>query len=433
MKYTYLPQSDPDVFKMLQGEAQRELEGLELIPSENYVTQSVLEALGSVMTNKYSEGTPGRRYYGGQTFTDQVEQLAIDRAKALFGADHANVQPLSGAAANLCAYAAWLDVGDTVLAMDLSHGGHLTHGAPVTFAAKAFKFIRYKMKDVTTGEIDYDALEALALQHKPKIILAGFSAYPRELNYKRMRDIADKVGAMAMADMAHIAGLIAGKALANPFDAGFHVITTTTHKTLRGPRGAMILSKGKVGNPLRAPEKTLENLPTLIDRAVFPGLQGGPHMHQVAAIAVALKEAATPEFRAYAKQVLKNAKALAGALMERGCSLVTNGTDNHLMLLDTMKSFKKSGKDVQELLESAGITLNKNAIADDPLPPFQASGVRLGTPCCTTRGMHEPEMLRIAEWIVQLCKGEKPVATIREEVRTLCVAHPTPSGLVERG
>lgn len=432
MKYAHLPQFDPDVFKMLQGEAQRELEGLELIPSENYVTQAVLEALGSVMTNKYSEGTPGRRYYGGQTFTDQVEQLAIDRAKALFGADHANVQPMSGAAANLCVYAAWLDVGDTVLAMDLSHGGHLTHGAPVTFAAKAFKFIRYKMKNVATGEIDYDELEALALQHKPKIILAGFSAYPRELNYKRMRDIADKVGAMAMADMAHIAGLIAGKALANPFDAGFHVITTTTHKTLRGPRGAMILSKGKVGNPLRAPEKTLENLPTLIDRAVFPGLQGGPHMHQVAAIAVALKEANTPEFRAYAKQVLKNAKALAGALMERGCSLVTNGTDNHLMLLDTMKSFNKSGKDVQELLESAGITLNKNAIADDPLPPFQASGVRLGTPCCTTRGMKEPEMLRIAEWIVQLCKGEKPVATVRDEVKKLCVAHPTPSGLVER-
>ena len=434
MKYTYLPQFDPDVFGILQGEAQRELESLELIPSENYVSQAVLEALGSVLTNKYAEGTPGRRYYGGQTYTDQVETLAIERAKALFGADHANVQPMSGAAANLAAYAAWLDVGDTVLAMDLSHGGHLTHGAPVTFAAKAFHFIRYKMKNVETGEIDYDALEALALQHRPKIILAGFSAYPRELNYRRIREIADKVGAMAMADMAHIAGLIAGKALANPFDAGFHVITTTTHKTLRGPRGAMILSKGKVGNPLRAPEKTLENLPTLIDRAVFPGLQGGPHMHQIASIAVALKEAATPEFRTYAAQVLKNAKALAGALMERGCKLITNGTDNHLMLIDTMWSFGKSGKDVQERLESAGITLNKNAIADDPLPPFQASGVRLGTPCCTTRGMREPEMLRIAEWIVQLCRDDRAdPAAIRREVRDLCVAHPTPSGLVERG
>jgi glycine hydroxymethyltransferase len=433
MKYTHLPKADPDVFRMLQGEAQRELDGLELIPSENYVSQAVLEALGSVMTNKYAEGTPGRRYYGGQTYTDQVEQLAIDRARRLFGADHANVQPMSGAAANLCVYAAWLDIGDTVLAMDLSHGGHLTHGAPVTFAAKAFKFIRYKMKDPKTGEIDYDELEELALKHRPKIILAGFSAYPREFNYRRMAQIAAKVGAMAMADMAHIAGLIAGKALANPFEAGFHVITTTTHKTLRGPRGAMILSKGRAGNPLKAPEKTLENLPTLIDRAVFPGLQGGPHMHQIAAIAVALKEAATPEFQAYAKQVVRNAKALAAALMERGCTLVTGGTDNHLMLVDTVKSFGKSGKVVQELLENAGITLNKNAIADDPLPPFEASGVRLGTPCCTTRGMKEPEMIRIAEWIVRLCKGGSDAATVRAEVRELCRMHPTPSGLVEAG
>jgi len=434
MKYSQLPQSDADVFAMLQGEARRELEGLELIPSENYVSQAVLEALGSVMTNKYAEGTPGRRYYGGQTYTDQVETLAIERAKALFGCDHANVQPMSGAAANLAVYAAWLDIGDTVLAMDLSHGGHLTHGAPVTFAAKAFKFVRYKMKNVETGEIDYDELEALTLKHRPKIVLAGFSAYPRELNYRRIREIAEKVGAMAMADMAHIAGLIAGKALANPFEAGFHVMTTTTHKTLRGPRGAMILSRGKPGNPLRAPERTLENLPTLIDRAVFPGLQGGPHMHQIAAIAVALKEAARPEFRVYAQLVLRNAHALAGALMERGCKLITNGTDNHLMLIDTIKSFGKSGKQVQETLESVGITLNKNAIADDPLPPFQASGVRLGTPCCTTRGMKEPEMIRIAEWIVRACKDAQPdLERIRREVRALCVAHPTPSGLVESG
>ncbi len=436
MKYPSLSRFDPDVFATIQGEARRELEGLELIPSENYVSQAVLEARGSVFTNKYSEGTPGRRYYGGQTFTDQVETLAIERAKALFGCAHANVQPMSGAAANLCAYAAWLDIGDTVLAMDLNHGGHLTHGAPVTFAAKAFKFIRYKMKDVETGEIDYDELERVALEHRPKIILAGFSAYPRELNYRRIAEIARKVGAVAMADTAHIAGLIAGGALANPFDAGFHVVTTTTHKTLRGPRGAMILSQGKVGNPLRAPEKTLENLPTLIDRAVFPGLQGGPHMHQVAAIAVALKEAAQPDFRTYAQQVLKNAKALAGALMERGCRLITNGTDNHLLLVDTLKSFDKSGKEVQEVLERVGITLNKNAIPDDPLPPFQAGGVRLGSPCCTTRGMREPEMIRIAEWIVQASRG-KPGAPalerIRKEVRDLCVQYPTPSGLVEAG
>jgi glycine hydroxymethyltransferase len=432
MKYHALPSADPAVFEILQGEARRELEGLELIPSENYVSEAVLEALGTLLTNKYSEGTPGRRYYGGQTYTDQIETLAIERAKALFGADHANVQPMSGAAANLCVYAAWLELGDTVLAMDLSHGGHLTHGAPVTFAAKAYHFIRYKMKDVETGEIDYDSLEALAREHKPKLIIAGFSSYPRTLDYRRIAQIAEKVGAAAMADMAHIAGLIAGGALANPLQQGFQVMTTTTHKTLRGPRGAMILSRGKAGNPLRAPEHTLENLPTLIDRAVFPGLQGGPHMHQVMAIAVALGEAAKPEFRDYARQVLKNAKALAGALMERGCKLVTNGTDNHLMLIQTMDSFGLNGQQVQERLESVGITLNKNAVPDDPLPPFKASGVRLGTPSATTRGMREPEMLRIAEWISAACREGAKLEAIREDVRKLCLAFPTPSGPVER-
>jgi glycine hydroxymethyltransferase len=432
MKYHTLPSADPAVFEILQGESQRELEGLELIPSENYVSEAVLEAMGTLMTNKYSEGTPGRRYYGGQTYTDQIETLAIERAKALFGADHANVQPLSGAAANLCVYAAWLDIGDTVLAMDLSHGGHLTHGAPVTFAAKAYRFIRYKMKDVETGEIDYDGLEALAREHQPKLIIAGFSSYPRELDYRRIADIAGKVGAVAMADMAHIAGLIAGGALANPLTQGFQVMTTTTHKTLRGPRGAMILSKGKAGNPLRAPEHTLENLPTLIDRAVFPGLQGGPHMHQIMAIAVALGEAARPEFRDYARQVLKNAKALAGALMERGCKLITNGTDNHLMLIQTVESFGLNGQQVQERLEAVGITLNKNAIPDDPLPPFKASGVRLGTPSATSRGMREPEMIRIAEWIAAACRDGAQAQAIREEVRRLCLAFPTPSGLVEQ-
>ncbi|MDH5752329.1 MAG: serine hydroxymethyltransferase [Deltaproteobacteria bacterium] len=433
MKYHVLPQSDPEVFEILQGEAVREAEGLELIPSENYVSEAVIEALGTLMGNKYAEGTPGRRYYGGQTYTDRIESLAIERAKALFRADHANVQPLSGAAANLCVYASWMDPGDTVLAMDLSHGGHLTHGAPVTFAAKAFNFIRYKMKDIESGEIDYDALEATALEARPKIIIAGFSSYPRQLDYARIAGIAQKVGAMAMADMAHIAGLIAGGALPNPLDHGFNVITTTTHKTLRGPRGAMILSKGIAGNPLKAPEKTLENLPTLIDRAVFPGLQGGPHMNKVMAIAVALGEAARPEFRQYATQVLANAKVLAGALMERGCRLITNGTDNHLMVLDTMTSFGKNGQEAQALLESAGITLNKNAIPDDPLPPFKSSGVRLGTPSATTRGMKEQEMIRIAEWIVALCKGEADPAAVKEEVKELCAKHPSPSGVVERG
>jgi len=431
MRYTHLPQSDPEVYDILRGEATREADGLELIPSENYVTESVLEALGTLLTNKYAEGTPGRRYYGGQTYTDQVESLAIERAKALFKADHCNVQALSGAAANLCVFAAWLEIGDTVLAMDLSHGGHLTHGAPVTFAARAFNFIRYKMKDVETGEIDYDQLEQLALEHKPKIILAGFSSYPRELNYKRIAEIAEKVGAVAMADMAHIAGLIAGGALANPLEQGFHVLTTTTHKTLRGPRGALILSKGTAGNPLRKPEHTIENLPTLIDRAVFPGLQGGPHMNSIMAIAVALKEAATPEFRTYSKKVLDNAQALAGRLMERGCLLITNGTDNHLMVLDTIASFNKSGKEVQELLDSAHITLNKNAIPDDPLPPFKASGVRLGTPAATSRGMGEPEMHRIADWIVDLCTDKAHPDQVSRDVKALCDKHPIPSGGVE--
>jgi glycine hydroxymethyltransferase len=274
---------DTQIHDLIIGEQQRQRDGLELIPSENYVSSDVLAALGSVLTNKYAEGYPGRRYYGGQEFTDQIEQLAIDRAKQLFGADHANVQPHSGAPANEAVYSAWLDPGDTVLAMDLSHGGHLTHGAAVTRSAQLYNFVRYKMKDIETGEIDYDELRALALEHKPKIILAGFSAYPRELDYEKFAAIGNEVGALLMADMAHIAGLIAGGVARNPFDYGFHVITTTTHKTLRGPRGGMVLSRGVVGNPLKAPEKTLENIPTLIDRAVFPGMQGGPHMHSIAA------------------------------------------------------------------------------------------------------------------------------------------------------
>ena len=431
MRYRVLPEADPEVYEILQGESTRQNEGLELIPSENYVSPAVLEALGTLMTNKYSEGTPGRRYYGGQTYTDKIETLAIERAKGLFNSDHVTVQPLSGAAANLAVYIAWLDIGDTVLAMDLSHGGHLTHGAPVTFAAKAYNFIRYKMKDVETGEIDYDQLEAMALEHRPKIVLAGFSSYPRQLDYRRISAIAEKVGAMAMADMAHIAGLIAGKALPNPLEAGFHVMTTTTHKTLRGPRGAMVLSMGKPGNPLRAPEKTLENLPTLIDRAVFPGMQGGPHMNKVTAIAVALQEAGTPEFQGYAAQVLKNAKVLAEGLMQRGGKLITNGTDNHMMVLETMQSFGKTGQEVQVALEAAGITLNKNATPDDPLPPFKASGVRMGTPSVTSRGMKEPEMERVANWIYDICGNGADPAAVREEVKALCLAHPSPSGLVE--
>lgn len=391
--------NDDAVWQMIQGEEKREREGLELIPSENYVSKDVLTALGSVFTNKYSEGYPGKRYYGGQEFTDQVEQLAIDRAKQLFGADHANVQPHSGASANEAVYFAWLKPGDTVLAMDLGHGGHLTHGAPVTRSAQTYNFIRYKMKDIETGEIDYDHLRELALEHMPKIILAGFSGYPRDLDYGKFAAIGNEVGALLMADMAHIAGLIAAGVKENPFDYGFHVITTTTHKTLRGPRGGLILSKGIVGNPLKAPEKILENIPTLIDRAVFPGMQGGPHMHTIAAKAVAFGEALQPEFKDYATQILKNAAVLAGELQKRGFKLITGGTSNHLILADVQKSFGIDGKVAEEALDKIGLTLNKNSVPDDPNPPFRPSGIRLGTPALTTRGLKEEHMMQIAEWM----------------------------------
>lgn len=392
---------DKAIADLIAAEKQRQQEVTELIPSENYVSDDVLTALGSVFTNKYSEGYPGRRYYGGQENTDQVEQLAIDRAKQLFGADHANVQPHSGAQANEAVYYAWLKPGDTVLAMDLAHGGHLTHGAPVTRSANIYNFIRYGIKDVATGEIDYDELRELALKHKPKIIIAGFSAYPRELDYAKFAAIGNEVGALLMADMAHIAGLIAGGVAKNPFDYGFHVITSTTHKTLRGPRGGLILSKGKVGNPLKAPEKTLENIPTLIDRAVFPGTQGGPHMHVIAAKAVAFGEALQPAFKDYAAQVVKNAAALANELQKGGLKLISGGTSNHLILADVYGSFGIDGKEAQERLERAGITANANSIPNDTLPPYRPSGLRLGTPAVTTRGAVESDMAGIAERILE--------------------------------
>jgi glycine hydroxymethyltransferase len=386
--------------------------------------------MGSVFTNKYSEGYPGKRYYGGQENTDKVELLAIERAKQLFHADHANVQPHSGAQANEVVYHSWCDLGDTILAMDLSHGGHLTHGAPVTVLARNYKFIRYKMKDVSTGEIDYDQLRQLALEHKPKIILAGFSAYPRELDYAKFAEIGNEVGALLVADMAHIAGLIAAGVAKNPLDYGFHVITTTTHKTLRGPRGGLILSKGTVGNPLKAPEKTIQNIPTLIDRTLFPGTQGGPLMHVIAAKAVAFDEALRPEFKVYATQILKNAKALADELSKRGFHLVTGGTDNHLILADVYKGFGLNGKVVEEVLDKIGLTLNKNAVADDPLPPFKPSGIRLGTPAITTRGLAEKDMATIAEWMKQAIdarEDEAALAKLREEVRTFALKYPLPS------
>ncbi|MBN1374412.1 serine hydroxymethyltransferase [Candidatus Dojkabacteria bacterium] len=418
---------DPVVAKLIESESKRQEEGLELIPSENYVSRAVLSALGSVFTNKYSEGYPKRRYYGGQKYTDLLETEVINRAKTLFHCDHANVQPLSGAPANTAAYFAWCNPGDTIMAMDLTHGGHLTHGHPVTHLSRLFKFVRYKIKDIETGEIDYDHLRDTALMERPKIILAGYTSYPRNYNYKIMADIANEVGAVAMADIAHIAGLIAAGVIDNPFDFGFHMVTTTTHKTLRGPRAGLILTRGKVGNPLAKVKRTIENLPTLVDRSVFPGLQGGPHMNAIAAIGVALKEASTKDFKVYAEQVIKNAKVLSTELMSLGCKLVTNGTDNHLMVIDCVKSFEVDGKIVEDVLSKVGLNLNKNVVPDDPLPPYKPSGVRLGTPAMTTRGLKEFEMKEVAELIVESInsrKNETKLKAIKEEVTALCKRFP---------
>jgi glycine hydroxymethyltransferase len=422
--------TDQIITDLIAQEAQRQRTGLELIPSENYASKAVLAAMGSELTNKYSEGYPGRRYYGGQEFTDKIETIAIDRAKQLFGADHANVQPLGGAAANEAMYHAWLEPGDTVLAMKLDHGGHLTHGHPVTVLARTFNFVRYGMKNIDTGEIDYEELMRVAKLEKPKMIMAGFSAYPRELDYAKFKEVADEVGAVLVADIAHIAGLIAGKQLANPFDYGFHILTTTTHKTLRGPRGGMILSKGTVGNPLKAPEKTVDNLPTLIDRTVFPGLQGGPHMHAVAAKAVSFHEALQPEFETYAKQVILNAKELAKCLLNNSFNLVTGGTDNHLILADVVKSHNLDGKVVEEVLDKIGLNLNKNAVPNDINPPFKPSGIRLGTPALTTRGLKETDMKLIADWMslaIDAREDSAKLSQIKQEVTDFSLRFPLPS------
>ncbi len=421
---------DKTVDDLIVAEEKRQREGLELIPSENYVSRQVLDAMGSVFTNKYSEGYVGKRYYGGQENTDLIEQLAIDRIKALFGADHANVQPLSGAQANEAVEHAWMEPGDTIMGMELSHGGHLTHGRPGTILAKLFNFVRYGMKDVETGEIDYDHLRELALEHKPKMILVGFSSYPRELDYAKFAEIGNEVGAVLWADVAHIAGLIAAKKLANPFDHGFHMISSTTHKTLRGPRGGIVLTKGTVSNPLRKVEKTIDNLPTLVDRTVFPGIQGGPHMHVIAAKAVAFHEAARPEFAKYAQAVLDNAQALASELMSRGFKLITNGTDNHMVVADVQTSFGIHGGEVEDVLDRVGLTLNKNVIPDDPLPPFRPSGIRLGTPAITTRGLRSEHMTQIADWMKQTINSrndEKTLNSLRNEIKEFCQQFPLPS------
>jgi glycine hydroxymethyltransferase len=380
-----LQQQDPEIAKIIISELQRQRDGAEMIASENFVSQAVLEANGSILTNKYSEGYPGKRYYGGNEFIDQAETLAIERAKQLFGAQHVNVQPLSVAPANIAVYSALLQPGDTVLGMDLSHGGHLTHGHPVTYMAKLYNFIRYKtVKE--TGLIDYDEIERLATEHKPKLILVGYSAYSRDIDYQRIKTIADRVGALTMADIAHIAGLIAAGLMNNPVPL-FDIVTTTTHKTLRGPRGGMIMCQ--------------ERHAAVIDKAVFPGLQGGPHENLIAAKAVAFGEALQPEYKLYCQQILKNTKVLERIFKEHAFGICFQGTDNHLLLLD-VTPLGLSGKEAQDLLDAANITVNKNMIPDDPRKPMDPSGIRLGTPALTTRGLKEAEMEIIGQTIVDI-------------------------------
>ncbi|NJN16067.1 MAG: serine hydroxymethyltransferase [Oscillochloris sp.] len=408
---------DPEIARAIESEAQRQRDGLELIASENYTSLAVMEAQGSVLTNKYAEGLPGKRYYGGCEFVDVVEQLAIERAKALFGAAAVNVQPHSGAQANIAVYTALLQPGDTILGMRLDHGGHLTHGSPVNFSGKWFNIAFYGV-DMTTGYIDYDDLERQAKAVRPKLITSGASAYPRIIDFARMRRIADEVGALLMADIAHIAGLVAGDE--HPTPVGYaHVVTTTTHKTLRGPRGGLIMSDEEFAKKLNS--------------SVFPGNQGGPLMHVIAGKAVGFHEALRPEFKQYAAQIRKNAHALATGLSSRGLKLISGGTENHLMLAD-LTGYGITGAQAQKALDAAGITTNKNAIPDDPQPPMRTSGIRIGTPAVTTRGMREPEMERIAGWIIEVLEAPNDTARqarIAGEVRELCTNFPVPADMVK--
>jgi len=410
--YSHIKSQDPELYSFLKKEVKRQKEGIELIPSENYTSAAVMEACGSILTNKYSEGYPGKRYYGGQENIDAIENLAIERAKKLFGAEHVNVQPYSGSPANTAVYFALLNFGDTVMGLRLDHGGHITHGLPISFSGKAYHFVQYGV-DPMTGRISMEDVRKLAHECKPKMIVAGFTAYPRDIEWKKFKEIADEVGAITMADISHTAGLIAAGELESPVPF-FDVITTTTHKTLRGPRGAIIMCKEKFAKA--------------IDRAVFPGLQGGPHDHTIAAKAIAFAEALKPEFKVYAKQVRANAQHLAEALKKRGFKLVSDGTDTHLILIDlTNKGIP--GKQAQEALDKVGITLNKNTVPNDPRPPMDPSGIRLGTPAVTTRGMKEIEMERIADWIdrvIQSISDEKMLAKIKKEVQTLCRRFPVP-------
>jgi glycine hydroxymethyltransferase len=409
---THLERSDPDIAGLIQQEETRQFDSIRLIPSENYVSHAVLEATGSVLTNKYSEGYPGKRYYEGQEFIDPIEALARERAQHLFGAEHANVQPYSGSPANLAIYYAFLEPGEKVMGMSLPHGGHLTHGWRVNFSARYYQSVQYTV-DPVTHRIDYDQVRDLARQERPKLIFSGATAYPREFDFKAFADIAKEVGARFVADIAHIAGLIVAGVHQSPIPYA-DAVMTTTHKSLRGPRGAMILCKAEHAEA--------------IDRAIFPALQGGPHNHTTAAIAVALREAATPEFQAYGRQIVHNAKALAEALLGHGFTLVSGGTDNHLILID-MTSKGVTGKQASRALAKAGIESNANTIPYDPRRPFDPSGVRIGTPAVTSRGMREAEMQRIAAWInrvVSDVKNEAEQARVRAEVRDFCQTFPCP-------
>lgn len=405
-----LAKQDPKINQLIAAEERRQKDGLEMIASENYVSEAVLETLGTVFTNKYSEGYPGRRYYGGQENTDALETLAIERAKSLFGAEHANVQPLSGAMANIAAYSALLSPGDKILGMDLSHGGHLTHGHPVTYMAKVFKFVRYKTE--ADGSLDYGKLEALVKKEKPKLLLAGFSSYTRQLDYKKIAAIAKKHGALTMMDMAHIAGLVAARAVPSPVPY-FDIVTATTHKTLRGPRGGLILCR--------------KEFASAVDKSVFPGVQGGPHMNLIAGKAVAFAEAQSAGFRRYGKQMLKNAKALEAAFSKAGATILFGGTENHMIVVDTVKSFGLSGKEAEERLDSIGITVNKNVIPDDPRGPMDPSGIRVGVPALTTRGMGVSEVKEIAACMLAALApelSERQRSGLRRQVRILCRQFP---------
>ncbi|HEY5442636.1 MAG TPA: serine hydroxymethyltransferase [Candidatus Saccharimonadales bacterium] len=417
---------DEEIRDLIDAEINRQTEGLEMIPSENHTSAEVLNALGSRLTDKYSEGYPGMRYYGGCEFVDKVENLARDRAKKLFGVDHANVQPYSGSPANQAIYYALVDPGDTVMGMALYFGGHMTHGLKVNFSGTYYHSVQYQTgKD---GYLDYEAMAAQVEKEKPKLIFTGATAYPRIFDWQKLREIADLSGAWLVADTSHITGLIvAGE---HPSPVGIADVTmTTTHKTLRGPRGAIILCNGNPSNPLKKAERTRENLPTLIDRAIIPGLQGGPHNHQTAAIAVALREAATPAFKTYGQQIVKNAKKLAAELNSKNYHLVTGGTDNHLLLID-LTNKQVSGAEAEQALGKAGITVNKNTVPFDPRSPFDPSGIRLGTPALTTRGMKEAEMERVAAWIDQAITAQRDdakLAKIRTEVHEFTKAFPLPS------